>query len=86
MKIEIRGEEWQLFRRKAIFYNGEDHDGFCLFDSKTLLVHNDVKGREELETYVHELLHACQTDLSEEAVTDTAHSLASALWKVGYRR
>jgi hypothetical protein len=34
---------------------------------------------------VHELLHACRPELSEEAVTETADVIAGVLYKLGAR-
>jgi len=40
----------------------------------------------ELDTAIHEGLHACMWDLDEEAVADSARDLARFLWRLGYRR
>ena len=37
------------------------------------------------QTAVHELLHACRPELSEEAVTETADVIAGVLFKLGAR-
>ena len=38
-----------------------------------------------LNVTVHEMLHACRPELSEEAVKDTADIIATALYKLGAR-
>ena len=42
--------------------------------------------KEELNTLLHEALHACAFDLSEDAVEEISSSISSFLWKLGYRR
>lgn len=44
------------------------------------------RGLMELETYIHEPLHACFPDCKEEAITEAAEDIASFLWALGYRR
>jgi len=48
---------------------------------KTLAQNNE----ETLETIIHEALHACFWDLSEEAVDEAAVDIAGLLWALGYR-
>jgi hypothetical protein len=38
-----------------------------------------------LVTQIHEVLHACSWDMSEEAIDDMAVSVGSFLWKLGWR-
>lgn len=42
--------------------------------------------RNELETYIHECLHACYFDQSEEAVYEAARDIAYFLWRLKYRK
>ena len=42
--------------------------------------------RDELDTAIHEMLHAERPKMSEACVTKTATSIAKLLWKMGYRR
>jgi len=39
-----------------------------------------------MDTIIHEMLHAIRPELSEEAVLDTATTIAKALWKLNYRK
>lgn len=39
-----------------------------------------------MDTVIHEVLHAVRPELSEEAVLDTATTIAKALWKLNYRK
>ena len=38
-----------------------------------------------LELLIHESLHACNWDKSEEKVTRTAKDISRFLWRIGYR-
>ena len=40
--------------------------------------------KELLETYIHESLHACFWDMSEESVDSAARDVAAFLWRLGY--
>ena len=42
--------------------------------------------KDNLSTIVHESLHACLWDMSEDAVEDTADSIAKFLWKLNWRK
>jgi len=39
-----------------------------------------------MDTIIHEVLHAVRPELSEDAVLDTATTIAKALWKLNYRK
>jgi len=39
-----------------------------------------------MDTIIHEVLHAIRPELSEEAVLETATTVAKALWKLNYRK
>ena len=42
--------------------------------------------KKELETLIHEALHACVFAKSEDVVEETARDLFRFLWRLGYRR
>ena len=54
---------------------------FGFFDTakQEIVVDSRITGEQALEIYIHEALHACLPDLSEEAVTDAARSIANLL-------
>ena len=53
---------------------------------KEIKVLKRLIGREELDTLLHEALHACFWHLDEEYVDQAASDLARALWRLGYRK
>lgn len=85
MDINIRGEKWQLVRSRSITHDGKPSDGLCEMSRKKIRVHQSLEGLRELEVILHELTHACQWDLDEDAVVDISESIAGVLWRMGYR-
>lgn len=66
----------------------EELRGLCVRDDtrREILVLDGLRGREELDTLIHEMTHACQWDLCGEAVEQIATDMATALWAGGWRR
>lgn len=87
MKIRLRGRFWRLlFTSEGL---DADSDGDCDKPNayrKTIRIHPDLKPEREFDVLIHEMLHACSWDLSEEAVEETASDIARALWRLGYRK
>lgn len=80
--FRIAGTQWQwvyrsLRRRKLC--------GLCDYDNKTVSICKTLNGIDRLDTELHEALHACQHFASEDHVAEVATTLASILWKLGYR-
>jgi hypothetical protein len=56
------------------------------FTNRLIKIHKILENYEELETLIHEMLHACFWDLDEEVITEVGKDLSNALWKIGYRK
>lgn len=85
MNVLIRGRRWriercELSRRTAGECDAPDAE------SKAIRIDRRLKGQEELETIIHEVIHAAHWDLCEEAVDETAEAIARVLWRLGYRQ
>jgi hypothetical protein len=52
---------------------------------RKILIDERLKGRARLETTIHECLHACYPQVSEETITESARDIARVLWLLGYR-
>jgi len=81
MKINMRGKKWQL-----VFESIKDF-GFCSMptDKKPMIhINSGLEGTELLDTLIHEMLHACMWDMGEDAVNETATSIATVLAELGY--
>ncbi len=53
---------------------------------KSIQINKRNSNLEELDTYVHEAIHACTWDMDEEAVTEMGKDIAKFLWRLGYRK
>ena len=81
MRVRIRGKYFTLvFGRLP---NGTD--GLCDYATRTITIRKNQRGEAQLDTVIHELLHAAHWDLAEESVEETARDLARVLWRLGYR-
>lgn len=61
-------------------------DGAAHHDVKIIEIGAHCRGKRELETIVHELLHATDPSNSECKVKRDAKDIAQVLWKWGYRK
>jgi len=80
MRHIIRGIEWTQVSKRL-----KGHWGWCKPATLTIEIAKGQTGIRLLETLIHETLHAAYTDLSEDAVTETARDMALLLWKNGVR-
>ena len=81
MRCRLRGKYWTLHRGNP----GPGNDGLCDPANKTITVRSTLRGEVELDTLIHEMLHACHWDLDESAIEETATDIARALHRIGYR-
>ncbi|MGH7127568.1 MAG: hypothetical protein ACREIV_03300 [Planctomycetaceae bacterium] len=81
-RAEIRGETWTLrdARRDMREY------GDCSYATKTIRIRRGQDEQSELDTTIHEVLHALLPDFCEESVREGAADLAAILWDMGWRR
>lgn len=82
MRCRLRGKYYRLTFQKM----KRPFMGLCDWTSKTITIADRLTGESELDTILHELLHACQPDLAEDTVDETATDIARILWRLGYRR
>lgn len=78
MRLPLAGKMYRV-----VFVPIRDADG----DQEPGQIRIDVrlKGRRQLNTIIHETLHACGIE-SEKEVCRLAGSIAKMLYKLGYRR
>ena len=55
-------------------------------DPPAIYVDPTLRGMTHLETVIHESMHACLPNQSEEVVTSVARDIARFTWRLGYRR
>lgn len=49
-------------------------------------IRNSIKGKDRLETILHEALHGIYPDEDEKTISRSGRELAQLLWRCGYRR
>ena len=86
MRIIIRKQTWSIVSEVQ-----EDELGFCDHEGErgkpmTIGIKDGLSELEELDTTIHEALHAAYPDLSEEAVEKTATDIARLLLARGFGR
>ena len=86
MRIIIRNQTWSIVSQVQ---DGES--GFCDHEGErgqpmTIGIKDGLGEFEELDTTIHEALHAAYPDLSEEAIEKAATDLARLLLARGFGR
>ena len=86
MRIIIRNQTWSIVSEVQ-----EDELGFCDREGErgqpmTIGIKDGLSEFEELDTTIHEGLHASYPDLSEEAIDEAATDLARFLLARGFGR
>jgi len=81
---EFRGRVYTVREARLRKMAGDCNSPRC--KNPQIRIQKDIGDRFELDTILHEGLHACLWDLDDEAVDKTAHALSRLLWKWGYRK
>jgi len=87
VRIKILGKIWK-FRRVPPIRDGKDW-GACdppFKLGKSIRIARSAKGEIELDTLLHEMLHAADWTKDEEWVAEAARDIARVLCRLGYRR
>jgi hypothetical protein len=80
----FRGRRYRVCESSHVSGYGATADPMS--KGKTIHVRRGQDGEDELDTLIHEGLHACYWDLEESAVGTAANDISRLLWKKGYRR
>lgn len=59
--------------------------GLCHWEHKYLVIPKDGTSLEDLDTVIHEAIHACHPRMSERKVSRTATDISRLLWRLGWR-
>lgn len=84
--ISIHGKRWAYKRPRRLVYRGDECDGLCNFDKRTISVRSGLAGVYEFEVDLHECRHALSDFLDEDFVDNDSAQLADILTKLGYRK
>ena len=90
LRQKIKAHDFASNRYKVIWKKPLDKDtwGLCEDNSapeKTMHVSPNLKEYDFLSTCLDEAIHACNFSLDNEHVGDMASSIASFLWRIGFR-
>ena len=82
LTVNMRHRRFDVFEAKL----PKDVLGECYKGAHEIRIQKGLRAQVHLDTVLHEALHACFRDATEEAVFETARSLMDLLWRLGYRR
>jgi len=85
--VTLRGKRFAFKKMKKIDSVGSI--GECddpTNPGKAIKIHKSLKGFEELEVTIHEMLHGCFWDLDESVIDQVGVDISKALWRLGYRK
>ena len=80
--VKVRGKKWAL----RFVPNLGDSAGQCDYTQGVIRIALGQKPQDELDTLIHEILHAAYPDICESGIAEGAEGVAEALWRLGYRR
>lgn len=86
MTITILRKRWKV---RFVTRLGKDIDGDCddpVVPNRTIRVLLSLRGRDLLETLIHEFTHGADHSKKEEWVTEFSRDLAIFLTRMGYKR
>jgi len=83
IRVDLRGVPYNIVSGPP-----GDADGVCrapASDDPQIRIRATLRDEELMRVLIHEMMHACLWDLSEEAVDETSADVATALYGMGYR-
>lgn len=79
----IENAVWSIEPVKRREMASKLHDGQCDFDQQQIKVYRDLPFVDQVETVIHEVMHAQQPDIREEDITRRAKEITRVLFKTG---
>lgn len=79
----FRNRKFKIFFRSP---QNKNHLGTCDESEREIEIRPRLDGEEQLDCLIHESLHACFPDICDEAVEESATSIAKFLIRLGYSR
>jgi hypothetical protein len=84
--LTINGQRWRVVI-KPLIHRG--YMGLCISKKREIQIDADLRGEERLETFMHELLHACLStrwapQTEERMVQQLSPRLLDALQGIGW--
>lgn len=87
IRTKINRKEWRvcLVNSSQMSRNSWGECDDPSVSNPEIWVNRNAKNKDLLDTLIHETIHAVRPELAEEAVLETASTIADVLWKIGYR-
>ena len=82
-QVMIEGRLWAIIPSPRKAMESPQHDGQCDYDNQTIQIYSRLSLHEALETVIHEVMHAQQPDIHEDAIARRAKEITRALIKTG---
>ena len=79
----FRGKKYKIFFRNP---SNRTHLGTCDYAAKEIEVRPTLDSKDKLDVIIHESLHACFADIEDDAISETATTIANLLMKLGYKK
>lgn len=81
---KFRGHVWRLGRVRSVGERGGCEGPHV--PGKEIDIPVNGGRLTDLDTCIHEALHACFWDMAEEAVSEAASDIARLLWRLNWRK
>ena len=85
MRVDLRGKRWNLRVVDRLPEGSYGEIDAPNRPNKEIRIARNATPLEQLDTVIHECLHATVPDLAEEAVTESATDIAKVLHRLGCR-
>lgn len=85
--ITLRKRKYKIILASNLGPMNDPIDGLCSdpnTPNRTIRYYCGLKGERRLDVLIHEMLHACFWDISEESIEQSASDIARALWRFGW--
>lgn len=86
MRVKILGQYWTIRWVPALGRGDERLDGDACHETKQLRISHGNSEEDELETIIHEFMHAADPSRREWWVSQASHDLRILLTKLGYKK
>lgn len=83
MRVTIAGKRWML---KFVPRRQRKWRGLCRYDISTIQIEEGQSQVQELDTVIHEVLHASLPPIDETYVAETATDIARILMRLGWQK
>lgn len=84
MKTEIRDVEYEIVDINC--HTNTNNKGLCDYKNRKLYIPMNGNSKDDLDTIIHELLHASLPEFGEWGVERITNEIVEVLWNLGWRK